>query len=86
MKNRRKQDHVREHPTRDYYDRTSRLNEGERVRSAAMKFPSPRRLVALRLEEDSLASIKELAARKGLNYSTLMRMWITERLNKEKGS
>ena len=37
------------------------------------------------IENDSVSAIRLLAARKGLNYSTLMRMWITERLRREQG-
>ena len=48
-----------------------------------MSFPKPRRLIALRLEEATLAGVKRLAAERGLNFSTLMRMWITERLRRE---
>ncbi len=76
---------------RDWYDKTSMVDQGI-VRPVKMTFAkglkikivSPRRLVALRLEDDTLAKIKEIAAHKGLNYSTLMRMWITERLRQEK--
>ncbi len=66
------------------YDKTSSLEEDGRARPVSIAFPKPRRLVALRLEEDSLEEIKRLAARKGLNFSTLMRMWITERLLRER--
>ncbi len=66
------------------YEKTSSLEEAGRARPVAIAFPKPRRLVALRLEEDSLEEIKRLAARKGLNFSTLMRMWITERLHRER--
>ena len=69
---------------RDYYDRTSELEQGLPIKEVKMTFPKPRRLVGIRLEPESLAAIQRLAARKGLNYSTLMRMWITERLRQEK--
>jgi len=35
------------------------------------------------MEKETLDAVKRLAARKGLNFSTLMRMWITERLRVE---
>jgi antitoxin component of RelBE/YafQ-DinJ toxin-antitoxin module len=50
-----------------------------------MDFPSPRVLIALRMDEKTLDEIKAVAARKGLNFSTLARMWITERLREERG-
>ena len=68
---------------RKLYDESSTLAEGGRVRAVRMSFPKPRRLIALRLEEETLEGVKRLAAERGLNYSTLMRMWITERLRRE---
>ena len=67
-----------------HYDKSSSLQEGKIIRPVKMRFPKPRRLVALRLEEETLDAVRQLAAQKGLNYSTLMRMWITERLRREK--
>lgn len=69
---------------RAYYEKSSRLAEGVAIRPLEASFPKPRRLIALRLEEETLEGVKRLAAQKGLNYSTLMRMWITERLRREK--
>jgi len=69
---------------RTYYDKTSLLAEGGDVRPVKMSCPKPRRLIALRLDEAILEGIKRHAARKGLNYSTLMRMWLTERLRRER--
>ena len=59
------------------------LAEGK-IMPVQMSFPRPRRLVALRLDEETLADVRRLASEKGLNYSTLMRMWITERLRRER--
>lgn len=68
---------------RDYYDRTSLFEEGKPVRRVRMTFPKPRLLVAMRMEEETLEAVKRIAAERGVNYSTLMRMWITERLRRE---
>lgn len=76
---------VRERALRDYYDKTSALDKGGKIVPISLSFPKPRKLVALRLDEESIHAIRVLAARKGLNYSTLMRMWITERLRREQG-
>lgn len=65
---------------RDYYDTHSLKGPLKLVK---MTFTKPRNLIALRIEEETLEGIKRIAARKGLNYSTLMRMWITERLRRE---
>lgn len=69
---------------REYYEKHSALSSGKKPEPILMSLPKPRRLVALRLEEETLNALRRLAARKGLNYSTLMRMWITERLSQEK--
>jgi len=84
MKKRKRRLMLGDRGLREYYDRTSSLDEGRKVRSVQMTFPKPRRLVALRLDEDVLHEVRRIAAGKGLNYSTLMRMWITERLNRER--
>jgi predicted DNA binding CopG/RHH family protein len=68
---------------REYYDAHSMLSEKGPIKIVKMTFPKPRELVALRLEGETIAGVKRIAARKGLNYSTLMRMWITERLRRE---
>ncbi len=66
-----------------YYERHSALTSKKKLRKVVASFPKPRKLVALRLEDDTLAGVRKLAAEKGLNFSTLMRMWITERLRRE---
>ncbi len=76
---------VRDEDVRTFYDRNSSLTQRGRVKSVRLAFAKPRRLVALRLEEETIAAIRELAQQKGLNYSTLMRVWITERLRQERG-
>ena len=70
---------------REYYDRTSELSQGAEIKPVKMTFPPPRRLIGIRLEGETIIAIQRIAASKGLNYSTLMRMWITERLRKELG-
>lgn len=77
---------VRDKARRKYYDRTSSLEEDGAIHPVSLSFPKPRRLVALRLEEETVAALRRIAAQKGLNYSTLMRMWITERLGQERFS
>jgi predicted DNA binding CopG/RHH family protein len=69
---------------REYYDQHSTLQAGGQIQPVAISFLKPRRLVALRLEEETVSAIKHIAAQKGLNYSTLMRMWLTERLVSER--
>jgi len=75
---------MKDEALRRYYDKSSSLEEGRAMEPVAMSFPKPRKLVALRLDEHAISRIRHLAAEKGLNYSTLMRMWITERLRQER--
>lgn len=69
---------------RDYYDKHSALEEGARIRPVKIEFTNPRVLIAMRLDDKTLVELKKVAARKGLNYSTLARMWITEKLREER--
>ncbi|MDE2143333.1 MAG: hypothetical protein KGJ84_13065 [Elusimicrobia bacterium] len=83
MAKRKKKRPMTDKELRDYYDTHSILEENTRIRPVHITFPKPRLLIALRLEEKTLDGIKLIAAKKGLNFSTLVRMWITERLQKE---
>ena len=67
---------------RDYYDAHSAMEKGP-LRPVNIDFPKPRVLIAMRLDDEILIELKKVAARKGLNYSTLARMWITEKLREE---
>jgi predicted DNA binding CopG/RHH family protein len=42
-----------------------------------------KRTVAVRLDPDDIKSVEKIAERKGLSYTSLLRMWIKEHLNKE---
>ena len=68
---------------RDYYDTHSAMGKGP-LRPVKIEFRNPRILIALRIDDEILVGLKRVAQRKGLNYSTLARMWITERLRDEK--
>jgi predicted DNA binding CopG/RHH family protein len=84
MAKRKKRPELTDRQLRDYYDKHSLLGEGVRIRPVKMEFRIPRVLIALRMDEETLEGLKRVAQRKGLNYSTLARMWITERLREEK--
>ncbi len=43
----------------------------------------PKKAISMRMDEESLANIKKVAQSKGIGYQTLMRMWVTERLESE---
>ena len=53
--------------------------------SRNIKFPKPRkRLISVRMDNSQIKPLKEIAAAKGIGYLTLIRMWIVERLSKER--
>jgi predicted DNA binding CopG/RHH family protein len=46
--------------------------------------PRPRKtLISLRLDQETIDRLKELASEQGLGYQTLIRTWVTERLMAE---
>jgi hypothetical protein len=45
--------------------------------------PAPRQVVTLRLDPKAAQALRTLARRRGMNYSTLARAWISERLRDE---
>jgi predicted DNA binding CopG/RHH family protein len=83
MAKRKKRREMTDKELRDYYAKHSAMEKGP-LRPVKIDFPSPRVLIALRMDEKTLDEIKVVAARKGLNFSTLARMWITERLREER--
>ncbi len=59
----------------DYYGDT---------KEAGIKFVRrAKKTVAVRLDPDDIKSVEKIAERKGLSYTSLLRMWIKEHLNKE---
>ena len=43
----------------------------------------PKKTIALRLDPEDIKTVEHLAERKGLNFTSLLRMWIKEQLAKE---
>ena len=56
------------------------------LKEVRIRFPKPKKPISLRLERGQIRSLKAVAAQKGIGYQTLIRMWIQERLNREKKS
>ncbi len=54
-----------------------------RVNSAQRRLGEQTQVVALRLDPKAAEALRTLARRKGTNYSTLARSWISERLRDE---
>jgi len=42
-----------------------------------------KKTVAIRLDPDDIKSVEKIAERKGLSYTSLLRMWIKEYLSRE---
>ncbi len=63
------------HSFQDYYGDT---------KETGIKFVRrPKKTVAVRLDPDDIKSVEQIAERKGLSYTSLLRMWIKEHLEKE---
>lgn len=68
----------------DTHDTTELLDELSEVKN--VKFPKPhKRLISVRMDDVQIRSLKKIATTKGIGYLTLMRMWIVERLSRERG-
>lgn len=63
------------HSFEDYYRDT---------KEAEIRFVKrPKKTVAIRLDPEDIKSVEKIAERKGLSYTSLLRMWIKENLTKE---
>jgi len=63
------------HSFQDYY---------RDAKEAGIKFVRrAKRTVAVRFNPDDIKSVEKIAERKGLSYTSLLRMWIKEHLDKE---
>ena len=63
------------HSFRDYQNDT---------KDAAIVFiKKPKRAITIRLDPEDIKSVEKIAQRKGLNYTSLLRMWIREHLIEE---
>lgn len=68
-----------------FWDTHSLADFEEELRPAKdVVFVKPQRqVISLRLDRKIVRALKALAARKGIGYSPLLRMWILERFYKE---
>ncbi len=68
----------------EFWDRHSVADYWDDLEPVTMTSkPPPRRVVTLRLDPKAAQALRTLARRKGTNYSTLARSWISERLRDE---
>ena len=60
------------HSSADYWDETEEVEVEVRRR--------PRRSVSVKLSEEDIQALKRIAEEKGVGYTTLLRIWIKEKL------
>lgn len=69
---------------RKFWDTHSITDFMDELKPTEVEFVKPKKkLISLRLDAPQIASLKEIASRKGLGYLSLIRYWITERLSQE---
>jgi predicted DNA binding CopG/RHH family protein len=57
------------------------------TKEAKVKFTRPqKKLVSLRLDENTIEKLKKIAESKGIGYLELVRMWVLENLSKTKAA
>ncbi len=67
----------------DTHDSTAFLAETDEVEMAFVDARPPKKQISLRLDPDAIDQLKSVAARKGIGYQTMIRMWVMERLTEE---
>jgi len=67
----------------DTRDSSQHLHETEPVELTFVDARPQKRSISLRIDGDTIDTLKDIAGRKGIGYQTLIRMWVLERLEKE---
>ena len=68
----------------EFWDRHETTKFLKELKPVSVKFSKPKmKLVSMRLPEPEIAGLRRIAARKGIGYLTLIRIWVTERFFKE---
>lgn len=65
------------------HDSTEFLEETEPVEVTFVDARPPKKQISIRLDPEAIGRLKAIAARKGVGYQTLIRMWVMERLAQE---
>ncbi|OGF52802.1 MAG: hypothetical protein A2Z21_00670 [Candidatus Fraserbacteria bacterium RBG_16_55_9] len=66
------------HSSADYWEEMSEVEVEVRRR--------PRQPVSVKLSEEDVAALKRIAVKKGMGYTTLLRVWIKEKLHATKAA
>lgn len=65
----------------NFWDTHTFLDYAAKTTEARIRFVKrPKRAIAIRLDQEEIVKVEALAQRKGLSYTTLIRMWIKEHL------
>lgn len=67
----------------DTHDSTKLLEETGPVDVVFVNARPPKKQMSLRLDPDAIEQLKAIAARKGIGYQTLIRIWVMEQLAQE---
>ena len=70
--------------TARYWETHSFRDYNKDTKDAEIVFvKKPKKTIAIRLDPDDIKSVEKIAERKGLSYTSLLRMWIKEHLSRE---
>jgi len=65
----------------EFWDTHSFADHAKDTTTAKIRFvKKPKKSITIRLDSGDIARVGEIAKKKGLNYTTLIRMWIREHL------
>ena len=67
----------------DTHDSMDHLDDTEPAELTFEDARPQKRSISLRIDGDTIDTLKDIAGRKGIGYQTLIRMWVMERLEKE---
>ena len=69
---------------REFWDTRSLADYAEDLKSAPISFHKPRKeVITLRLDRPVVTKLKIMAKKFGIGYSSLARMWVMEKIEKE---
>ncbi|HRW08771.1 MAG TPA: CopG family antitoxin [Caldilineaceae bacterium] len=66
----------------DTHDSTEFLDETEPVETQFVDQRTTKKQITIRLEPATIEQLKRVARTKGIGYQTLIRLWVTEQLQK----
>lgn len=61
----------------------AKIEVSDSLKQKMLQRRKAKKLISLRLEQDQIQSLKNVASKKGIGYLTMIRMWVNEKLSKE---